>query len=402
MSALFLSHPKETDLALFAGGELGPLSRWRIERHLQQCDHCQEAVADFFHLQSEVSELAETPAVDWNALAQEIGARVRVEAPAAEPEPRGWAAHPRVWQFGLATATLLCAFLIVRQLPVIQNVSGPMAPQAESQVVDQAKAVSARASEPQPAVAAREESNQPVAALQFAQEASSRDELVGEAKETAADSFAPLGGVASEAQTEENLQARSGVTRMAVPDLEAQAAPASPGLGGGIATQSPVDRVGGLAFAPAESEVIAERVGADRRQRITEGFRAAPAPARAPAALAEADAVVLQDQASAAEARRRIAGGQTPAANERAEMRSELAQAPKAETPSGLREVRKTTLANRSDADDAWQPELGFSVLPAALEDPAVDVGVAADGRISFRSVDTSTSTITITDVYVP
>jgi hypothetical protein len=83
-------------------------------------------------------------------------------------------------------------------------------------------------------------------------------------------------------------------------------------------------------------------------------------------------------------------------------MRAELARAPKAETPSGLREVRKTTLANRSDADDAGPPELGFSVLPAALEDPAVDVGVAADGRISFRSVDASTSTITITDVYVP
>jgi hypothetical protein len=47
-------------------------------------------------------------------------------------------------------------------------------------------------------------------------------------------------------------------------------------------------------------------------------------------------------------------------------------------------------------------PERGFTVLPAALEDPTVDVGVAADGWISIRSVDANTGTITITDVYVP
>jgi hypothetical protein len=295
---------------------------------------------------------------------------------------------------------VLCAFLIVRQLPVIQNASGPVAPRAETQAVDQTKAVSARVSESQPAVSAREESNGPGAALHFEQESSSRDEVVREAKETAADSAAPVDGVASEALAEQSFQMRS--NRLAVPDLEAQPAPTVPGLGGGIATPSPGARPGALGFAPAESEVIAERVGADRRQRTTEGFRAAPPPARPPAAQPEADAVVLQDQASATEARRGIAAGQTAAANERGEMRAELARAPKAETPSGLREVRKTTLANRSDADDAGPPELGFSVLPAALEDPAVDVGVAADGRISFRSVDASTSTITITDVYVP
>ena len=37
MSAFFLQHPKETDLALFAGGELGPFARWRIERHIETC-----------------------------------------------------------------------------------------------------------------------------------------------------------------------------------------------------------------------------------------------------------------------------------------------------------------------------------------------------------------------------
>jgi hypothetical protein len=53
-------------------------------------------------------------------------------------------------------------------------------------------------------------------------------------------------------------------------------------------------------------------------------------------------------------------------------------------------------------ADERWSPERGFTVLPASLEDPAVDVGVAADGWISIRAVDANSGTITITDVYVP
>ena len=53
MSLLFVGHPKETDLALFAGGELGPIARWRIERHLHGCDWCRDTVADFFHLQGD-------------------------------------------------------------------------------------------------------------------------------------------------------------------------------------------------------------------------------------------------------------------------------------------------------------------------------------------------------------
>ena len=72
MRSFFLHHPRETDLALFAGGELGPLARWRIERHLDKCARCQEDVSDFFHLQGDLDDLAETPSVDWQALAHRI------------------------------------------------------------------------------------------------------------------------------------------------------------------------------------------------------------------------------------------------------------------------------------------------------------------------------------------
>lgn len=128
MSAFFLKHPTEADLALFAGGELGVLSRWRIERHLERCERCGEEVADFFHLQEDVAELAELPPLDWNALAESIERRVVAEAPRVEePEP-SWLQRPLVWQAGLASACLLAGLFVVRNGSVV-------APQAEEAAI---------------------------------------------------------------------------------------------------------------------------------------------------------------------------------------------------------------------------------------------------------------------------
>ena len=69
MSAFFLEHPRETDLALFAGGESGPFARWRIERHVERCPQCQEITADFFRLPVQLNELADLPVVDWRRMA---------------------------------------------------------------------------------------------------------------------------------------------------------------------------------------------------------------------------------------------------------------------------------------------------------------------------------------------
>ena len=117
MSLLFIGHPSEADLALFAGGELGPLARWRIEKHLTDCDGCRETVSDFFHLQSEISELSDLPSLDWSALASRIKLAVADAQSAPRREQRWFLARPLVVGTGLAMATLLCAFIVVQQSP---------------------------------------------------------------------------------------------------------------------------------------------------------------------------------------------------------------------------------------------------------------------------------------------
>ena len=118
MSLLFIGHPSEADLALFAGGELGPLARWRIEKHLTDCDGCRETVSDFFHLQSEISELSDLPSLDWSALASRIKLGVADAQSTPRREQRWFLARPLVVGTGLAMATLLCAFIVVQQFPV--------------------------------------------------------------------------------------------------------------------------------------------------------------------------------------------------------------------------------------------------------------------------------------------
>ena len=119
MSLFYVGHPKETDLALFAGGELGPLARWRIERHLQSCEACQTDVADFFHLQGDLEELSELPSsVDWDAMSLRIREAV-AEAGEAQSEPAaGFFEKPLAWQLALATAAVFCGFVVIQQFPM--------------------------------------------------------------------------------------------------------------------------------------------------------------------------------------------------------------------------------------------------------------------------------------------
>ncbi len=113
MSALFRRHPSEADLALFAGGELGPVARWRIESHLHGCAACRDLVGEFFELRSQVMDLGELPPMDWQALSGRIHRAVE----AGRERPRALPMWRPAWSAALAMLALAAAGIYVWQQP---------------------------------------------------------------------------------------------------------------------------------------------------------------------------------------------------------------------------------------------------------------------------------------------
>jgi hypothetical protein len=79
-----IKHPSEAVLALHAGGDLGSIARWRTERHLRQCEICQEQVAAFQEVRRMVADLSDMPEIPWNRLAAEMQANIRLGLAAGE------------------------------------------------------------------------------------------------------------------------------------------------------------------------------------------------------------------------------------------------------------------------------------------------------------------------------
>jgi hypothetical protein len=105
-----MHHPNESDLALYAGNDLGRLARLRVDWHLRTCGKCQQEVTDFSSLRAETVRNASEPDVNWERLAAEMKANIRLGLEAGEciaplqarhrpPSPWTWAA--------LATAALI-------------------------------------------------------------------------------------------------------------------------------------------------------------------------------------------------------------------------------------------------------------------------------------------------------
>lgn len=72
-----MTHPDENGLALLAGGETGRIHRFFLERHLRNCENCQDKVAAFHDLRGQLAEV-ELPDVNWNFLAAEMRANIRL------------------------------------------------------------------------------------------------------------------------------------------------------------------------------------------------------------------------------------------------------------------------------------------------------------------------------------
>jgi putative zinc finger protein len=79
-------HPTETQLALYAGGDLSLLERWRIRRHAASCGPCREQVEGLSAARIEVRQTATAlpPDLNWNRLANEMSANIRLGLEAGE------------------------------------------------------------------------------------------------------------------------------------------------------------------------------------------------------------------------------------------------------------------------------------------------------------------------------
>jgi len=73
-----MKHPTQATLALHAGGDLGPVARWRTERHIARCERCREEFAAFAEMRDIAADLGEIPEVPWSRLAAEMKANIRL------------------------------------------------------------------------------------------------------------------------------------------------------------------------------------------------------------------------------------------------------------------------------------------------------------------------------------
>lgn len=92
-----MRHPRETELALYAGGELGWWRRLRLGRHVRRCEACRRQAEEFGRWRRRLRVQDEMPpGVNWNQLAAEMKANIRVGLAAGEcvgpvrEEPLGW------------------------------------------------------------------------------------------------------------------------------------------------------------------------------------------------------------------------------------------------------------------------------------------------------------------------
>ena len=81
-----MRHPSELHLALWAGGDLGRLDRWRVGRHVERCSHCETEVRSLRDAHQRVKELTLElpPDLNWSRLAAEMSGNIRVGLAAGE------------------------------------------------------------------------------------------------------------------------------------------------------------------------------------------------------------------------------------------------------------------------------------------------------------------------------
>ncbi|MDA1314858.1 MAG: zf-HC2 domain-containing protein [Acidobacteria bacterium] len=414
MSAFFIGHPKEIHLALFAGGELGPVARWRIERHLQNCESCQTAVSDFFHLQGDLTELSKLPSsVDWDGMALRIREAVaQADQVRTEPTP-GFFSNPLVLRFGLATATALCGFIVIQQRPLGETPQSAITAQNQpikalggARLAEQAKAP---------------EFNDGLSSSQAPVGLADRDlKATNEAISKREENFAAPQENAQFGNVQNKQKDLVVATGQSLPGDEARAfAPPAPEK----KSDSESFRVasdlranaGNRRGAGRETNLEAKEVSIANAPARAIAPAAPAAPAIQGAALGEADAapLALLDQVRrradgpALEMERAVADKTAVSADEitLAEARSETAvvgQTSRQKIQAGQEGGALGMPAALTPTSGALTSVALTSIAPPSRAGQDVDVDVNMDGGLRYRTVDAATGRITITDVYAP
>lgn len=110
-----MRHPSETELALYAGGDLNVVRRFQVGRHIRDCARCSRETDAFASVRRElVNEASQLPAhLNWNRLSAEMSANIHVGLEAGQCVAPGMAAAPE--RFGwrsVALAACLSGLLV--------------------------------------------------------------------------------------------------------------------------------------------------------------------------------------------------------------------------------------------------------------------------------------------------
>jgi anti-sigma factor RsiW len=105
-------HPEIADLALYSSGDLPLLSQWKTGRHVRQCPACSAEVAAFRQLATEPIAEQVVPEINWEPLAAEMRANIRLgleasEAIAAYRRPTPAEATRLNWRAAVMVASLM-------------------------------------------------------------------------------------------------------------------------------------------------------------------------------------------------------------------------------------------------------------------------------------------------------
>lgn len=75
-----MKHPSTAKLALYAGGDLAWIAALRVRFHLSRCGRCRQQVRAFAELRGQIASAARElpPEIDWNRLAAEMRANIRL------------------------------------------------------------------------------------------------------------------------------------------------------------------------------------------------------------------------------------------------------------------------------------------------------------------------------------